>query len=836
MMYQEDDEDVSSEELSIDEDDDDVFPPTLGEIKDSYPSRSKLVTAVEYERRIQRLEQINATLRENISALYAEANAMTERQEPTKSRRARLMEISQDEAYETSIVPYEDPSVTENQCMHQIEKLEKTNASLRWKLARQKLLVSQLSANLKVASDKIEELQSEAISSTALVTYDPDSADNSSTAINPDKMQVVQNELQSIAQLICQNTTAHKAETAKLLEVDMAVHRAQVNEETVSDKIQRVIRQLRGEQSSQSIEDIDEDEQATFDSEQEQHTQMPSPVQSPKSLEDSNVNVADIPETHSVSDESDVSSIDSWHKDPDKVGRKSIIDATLQFVQAGTNQHAYIGDVEADRVEDLEERHEDISAAGEEADADITTSHSNTRDQEIADKNDGVSSDDEPSSTCQRPSIIESIQSDYSTSDNQLHHTNELLSSNEYLASDANDASFCDSSRNDQVIESPAAIVASTLRELEGDINNLSAHLQNRKSSWGISVGDEIESIKSESVASEESSSVESWHRQSPKQSEREVKSPPQQDQVESIYFMNVDTIDLRCSVKPSVMEADEEDDVIVSDNLDGSAHEKIKSGIVKEDSECISSEELSTTNAANGESEIPTVGEQNSPDRENPTVFDYSISDLIPSKSSPPEVTDDTLLKESTDTIELESGLEAKHNNSRNDIHESSMSLSVHSLKVWDEYAIRNRKIILSACKSKTPQSKEDPSDPLSARLSRRQLFKQRPGVSPLENIERKQHHVLVRTVNGDFVPPISPPPQPPNNQNAPLFKKGSPDGYYKYKSSSGNEYKGYWQHGKRHGFGTAKVCVQLHSYIALLCKILILLTLNMTSNPIVP
>jgi hypothetical protein len=116
-----------------------------------------------------------------------------------------------------------------------------------------------------------------------------------------------------------------------------------------------------------------------------------------------------------------------------------------------------------------------------------------------------------------------------------------------------------------RIIESPAAIVASTLRELEGDINNLTAHLQNRKSSWGINVGDEIESIKSESVASKESSSVESWHRHSPKQSERKVKSPPQQDQSESIDHMNV------------------EDDVIVSDNLDGLAHEKNRGSIINE-------------------------------------------------------------------------------------------------------------------------------------------------------------------------------------------------------------------------------------------------------------
>ena len=140
-----------------------------------------------------------------------------------------------------------------------------------------------------------------------------------------------------------------------------------------------------------------------------------------------------------------------------------------------------------------------------------------------------------------------------------------------------------------------------------------------------------------------------------------------------------------------------------------------------------------------------------------------------------------------------------------------------MNSLKTWDEFAIRNRKSILSASKGKS-QIGDLSDDPLSARLKRRQLFQQRQDVVPcLENNERRQFCVLVRAGNGiDFVPPNLPLP-PPSNQSAPQYEKGLPDGFYRYNSSSGNEYVGYWKGSKRHGFGTAKVnhlYIFLHSW----------------------
>lgn len=845
-MYQHEDEDSSSDELSIEEEEDDIFPPTLGEIKDSYPTRSQLATAAEYERRIHTLEQINATLRENISALYAEANSMSERHEPVKPRRATHMEISQDEAYETSIVPYEDPSVTEKQCMHQIEKLEKTNASLRWKLARQKLLVSQLSANLKDASEKIEDLQSGA-TSTAIVTYDHNSANNSGTGINGDRIQVVQHELQSILQLISTNTTKHKAEISTLLEDDKAMHSASTKEETVSDKVQRVIMQLRGEQSPQSADG--ENKQVTFAS---------SPVQSPTKTEEREDIEAIVPESQSVSDASDASSMDSWHKDPDKVGRNSILETSLHFVKTDAQPDSYDDEFDADSLDDLEEIDENSAAtenfndekeqsAYDESEATMSVSFNAWKEKRESDKKSIIDAimharnedttnrvsvhseseediDESEGNNIQglRPSVVESIQSEYSVSDNRLQTLNEDTTFNEYLGADESDASSVDSWRNDrgkqstmdapkldntehQIIKSPAAIVASTPRELERDISDFSEHVQNRKSSWGIDVEDQSQS---KSVASNESSSVESWHGPNPRKSDKiEVMCPQPQDQSE------IEADADQNSIQQGIDEDAEE--IGQSDNLDLSADLNTRCSTVKEDNECISREEPSThiRDVKDGEPRESVEANHESPKREISNMFDYSISDLIPTKAHlPEEVTDDRLFQESTHTnttMDIEELESANHNKSRPEVHGPNMnSLSVNSLKVWDEYAIRTRKTMVKSSKAQASQLNEQSSDPLSARLSRRQIFQQRNDVAPLENIERRQHRVLVRASNGiDFVPPALPPSLPSSNQDASIFRKGAPDGFYQYKSSSGNEFVGYWKDGKRHGFGTAKV-----------------------------
>jgi len=107
---------------------------------------------------------------------------------------------------------------------------------------------------------------------------------------------------------------------------------------------------------------------------------------------------------------------------------------------------------------------------------------------------------------------------------------------------------------------------------------------------------------------------------------------------------------------------------------------------------------------------------------------------------------------------------------------------------------------------------------DVLSNRLSRRQLF-QRQGsscadlfVDIVNDVFNKPEDRQVLVTSNDIdkyhVPRYKPPVLPPQRKKgAPSFKKGQKeDGYYLYKSSSGNEYAGHWKNGRRHGYGIAK------------------------------
>ena len=122
----------------------------------------------------------------------------------------------------------------------------------------------------------------------------------------------------------------------------------------------------------------------------------------------------------------------------------------------------------------------------------------------------------------------------------------------------------------------------------------------------------------------------------------------------------------------------------------------------------------------------------------------------------------------------------------------------------------------VISQYTKPTKTKKKDAT--LSNRLSRRQLFQRQssPGTdSLLDNLNDVIHNpedrqILVASKDNDkyFVPRYNPPALPPQNKGSAVktFKKGQKDGYYKYKSSSGNEYVGNWKSGRRHGYGKAK------------------------------
>jgi len=117
------------------------------------------------------------------------------------------------------------------------------------------------------------------------------------------------------------------------------------------------------------------------------------------------------------------------------------------------------------------------------------------------------------------------------------------------------------------------------------------------------------------------------------------------------------------------------------------------------------------------------------------------------------------------------------------------------------------------------TSSSKILQDETLKSRLSRKHLYNRQGSLTTddLLHVEDEakditslgDRQVLVTSTDNEkyMVPRYKPPTMPPETNKDELpFKKGLPDGYYTYKSSSGNDYSGQWKAGKRHGFGRAK------------------------------
>lgn len=957
-----------SEHLSDEETD--IFPPTLSEL-------AAHQTSEEYEHQIRTLRQMNATLRDNISALYAEANEMRMHASAVAvSEKSKThMELSEDEGYSTtSIVPYiehESSSFTERQSQQkQIDKLTKMNARLRWKLGRQKLLVSQLSANLKVASDKIHKLQSNAnninVGSTALVRLGSQSSVHTASASNTTIHYQIQSELDDLLDLIAANSARHKEYTTQLLDVDMAAHRNQVNEETVSDKIQRVIRQLRGEDNQEVFEAVSSDanqspEHDADSTEKSFHSNLNGNHAKSQSSLDRDMSVG----TNSISEKVLRCSNDGIDDviDSNECSDGDVVDT----VTHGESQEQELHDLEPEFL-----NHDECTVDNNCADVDsdskehrlqftaLVQKHNEFVDDMIDAIINGNSTEDETRSRCymEQKSPQQNVHAD--EIDAVVHgdiEENYLLSSalKKEIADSASagghygleeNESQCNDAGDQSDLKGEEELQSNDFEQQDlSSIHRNSLNSESKKSNQTTG----LDQKHPHSVSSSTESSVDSWHKnrdkvgrnsaieetydymqqltldtehdysysnyqeqqliQSSETDKCKNSSSIQQYELED-EFGNEETNsqDFGSSEKSSTSSSHGSYDRLEietptnkspyesrnSKDIKWSGHRDDSCSIVEEErSECLSKNDGTFTGNELSRVEQPelTVTENSirmtektnenaavsdllplkpyatnmnmardtdrverglSEKAATKVVFDYSISDL-PSKAYPPEgLTSEKIKYKAEDHKNVvNAGVEysisdlipseavhretpgdneqlhlsatdvptqheeAKHNDTnilltlgsgvtkkngkvrKKPTHGSSAnSLSV---KAW--------KRTLSVNKSKTHQSAGS-NDPLSVRLSRRQLFQQRQDAALLENHERRQLRVLVRDENGvDFVPPPLPPSLPLTNHNSPLFKKGCPDGFYKYRSSSGNMYCGYWKGGKRHGFGTAKV-----------------------------
>ncbi|KAL3803689.1 hypothetical protein HJC23_003743 [Cyclotella cryptica] len=832
------------QELSDEEESDDVFPPSLGAIHgngcingvallhSNAPSHADnpdefllepdgdsdddsmmaSLTAEEYERRIQSLEQTNAILRQNMAALYAENAARVIQPSEMRDSRSNIhrlthMELSQDEAYLTTPIPHSDQlTLTEGQNLHTIRTLQKTNAKLQSKLDRQKMLVSQLSANLKLAADKIQHLMQSNIGNNhsnvsdraAFGCQDRESErrqrqhvaiaqGESVSEIHQYQIQVIRNEILSILHLMTRNSTEHDKNAARLLAQNQNVDIPEQNtgatsglrRDTFADRLQRVISQLRGEHISISV-DCMEDRLSTSRTEK-------------KASNCTNESMSESTTTNDGKQEEPRNTLFPSAQ----VVYASSIDEMMRSTEAVVQPSSRLEDESVHRTKEVDQQ-------SMEATNSVTPTDKSSINWKLAQhqphfiviqggtydlgttKIEGIIDVD-------RTSTI--VDEEFLNLNDGFSHTN----GNEISSIGMEEGLLCEPNRGvNRVIslvgESECFRDAMKEDPLDGTDDSNNAENQvltevqfNDHGSQGSDSSMPLYSLEGYAISSGTDAR------------DNKLNGKHHYDRKQMAVYDPSSGLE---NDKLSVLVADLDADIV--------SHDKSGFGSSKNS--------LQTPQANRLDSDIPDSSEIMSPN-----IFGYVISDLVPSKSlsfeagETPiwEATDNSPIQntstqhkriaDSTSSNEVTLKSTNKNNSIVNMHGMKRSSLSGSTIQTWDMVMRRKRSAILRS-------TKLDSENYSALRLSRRQLFQQ-PKTSTSANRDesnglKQRSSVLVCATNGvDYIPPSAPPTLPPmNNQTAPVFKKGLKDGFYIYKSSTGNEYSGDWKDGKRHGFGIAK------------------------------
>jgi hypothetical protein len=312
----------------------------------------------EYTHEIKRLERLNATLTANLETLTAAALLNGEENGLTSSTTASTTNPAADggaptdgeatqqpcpncshcgksgsSGGDTTTNPppsnndiYNDMMLTETHYLSKITKLQKSNHKLTLELERKKKLISQLLLNLSMAADKIKELSSEQKSNNnneseggrlegnhATHDHGGDNDGNvdicsgdaegrrrseaSMQQIRQYQIQVVENELQSLLQVMNTRSTLHAQRRHTLIDdyrrgdsgKDERQTLGKVRMETPEEILQRVVRNLRGgdhgseagQQADQTTTEAQRRRQQQLGDEEESTLPPPSPVTLP---------------------------------------------------------------------------------------------------------------------------------------------------------------------------------------------------------------------------------------------------------------------------------------------------------------------------------------------------------------------------------------------------------------------------------------------------------------------------------------------------------------------------------------------------------------------------
>ena len=751
----------------------------------------------EYENEIVRLEKLNATLSANVAALYAE-NAAAEEElchhgpetsattRPSLGIKQTSMEMSPDEEY----APREDDMIlAEDQYLHEIAKHQKANNKLKKQLDTQKKLVSKLSLHLKTSADKITALNKEkeewktkvdsSINSTTGKTHEDPYDD-----VHKYQIQVIQNELISLQNLMMKNSKAHRRDRQKMLEEyrnEDALWTSKLEQPMAT--MQRIIQSVTGINNNRGIIDtpvedhLERKPAATLDKKESmgnnsgfnvldsmaslfgQNNKNEAPQSKveidahPLSTEIKSFDVSRLKKTVVVVEES------HSKLDEEKDIAEEVIENSVDEDNDPDRKEQMTLDEGVMNVSESE-CHRELRLNDNELDVDPSQGEDTKPVLEDEGNHVGDSAEDDTAK-------FEDTESHPAGLVNKLVTGAAAVFDDEKDAHAGNDKAYVENASNVEVDASTVEVVDPEAREdeiheVEGKADDASSDEE--------SMYDDYEG---KYVAREGKEGVEHTD---DRETDNEVGEAGLTGRVATdTAEISDDAMKLQsndCSVDSESQRDGGEGDVVL---IPGP-------------------EEINDVTAA-GEPAAISTGE------DIPAVT-QSIDAEKEDTSSPEaektcgQLDDKPVTPYEDDKRILDDGKE-----------EDVKSMS-HYQNVISHFTLGDSSV--SALSKNSKNSKK------SFNSSRKQLF-QREGLScsdlfvdVVDNVfhipgERK---VLVDSKNGrDSVPPYEPPTLPTEKKrDAQHYKRGAKDGYYIYKSSSGNEYSGHWKSGRRHGYGMAK------------------------------
>jgi len=816
------------------------------DLKDPAPMEPNLYTKEEfeamineYESEIIRLEKLNATLSANVAALYAE-NAAAEEElchhgpDQSLGSKPTSMEMSPNEEY----APLEnDMILTEDQYLHEIAKHQKTNSKLKKQLETQKKLVSKLSLHLKTSADKITALiqekdgwktKAENPNPKGYIEVANKAQEDQVTEVHKYQIQVIQNELVSLQNLMTKNASAHRRDRQKLLEEYRSEDALWTSKlERPMDTMKRIIRSVTENNGGIDDAPAEADEEAKpvaklekkestgntgfnildsvtslFGQNQQQQTQIKVQVdEHPLSNEIKTFDVSRLKKTAVVL-EGSLSKL---------VQEDDVVDEPRENFDEETS---VVLEQEEQVIEEITQDVSDRSSHGE-----IVLD-----DNEV--ENDPNVGETEP--------FLEDEGEYVEDSDGDNDSLHEEALSGSHLAGEASNnvipagVDCGEGTDGNKGNDDQYSIKAPTF---EGGTNEDEVDSSDEDSMYEVLEGKYV-AREGKDRFCEQSGDGKGSHQVdeaglSIPMANNTNKLPADASQVHSSDY-NVDNDSQPCDNYEESNEinvADEGDCAVTSGSKDVQA---VRQSVAIKKEECSSSAEPEKSNDESLDScetkqedkptELPQVDFVPNPSssmakrNDSGSISMGTYNTVVTGVTNGTQVHVAAAKEDKTATVVTEdktiTSITDNHNEDKQtaeDDKEDEKSLS-HYQNVISQFTTAETSSSKWSKNSKYPNT----------RLSRKELF-QREGLSCSDLFldvvndvfhSPEERKVLIASKNGrDFVPPYEPPAMPPERKkDAPQFKRGMNDGFYMYKSSSGNEYSGHWKGGRRHGYGMAK------------------------------